>query len=202
MSAPPSFEDVLRQALAGLHNDEVAIFYEYFDDLKSQARRSLGRKAKIMPGDSAIVQSALLSMLADLALQQVPLSDVDDEGQPALWPLLLRYIERHCDRWNKYYLAMKRRAGEVSLQATVEGPEGASRGIDLPDHRALAGGEPDLAEILGDLWQEFSSEEQQVLERRLRDETLEEIATGIGRAESTVSNRLQRIRSLLQDRIK
>ena len=41
-------------------------------------------------------------------------------------------------------------------------------------------------------------EEQAVLEGRLRDETLEQIAARIGRPESTVSNRLRRIRAVLE----
>ena len=44
----------------------------------------------------------------------------------------------------------------------------------------------------------LSAEERTVLEGRLRDETLEQIADRIGRSESTVSNRLSRIRAVLE----
>ena len=138
MSPVPAFDDVLRQALAGLNNDDVRIFYQYFEELRCYARACLSKKAKVMPGSSAVAQSALLSMFADLAVQQIPLSDVDDDGRPALWPLLLRYIERHCDKWNKCYLAKKRRAGEVSLHAAAEGAGGLDRGIDPADRRPAA----------------------------------------------------------------
>src|SRR5437660_9055534 len=88
MNDAPSFDDTLRGALAGLDHDDVRIFYDYFEELKVQVRRHLGRsKAAAMPGTSAIAHSALLSMFCDLAIQQVPLSDVDEYGCPMLWPL-------------------------------------------------------------------------------------------------------------------
>ena len=45
MADPPTFDDVLRQALAGLDNEDVCIFYDYFEDLKRAARRHLGAQA-------------------------------------------------------------------------------------------------------------------------------------------------------------
>src|SRR5262249_56427658 len=133
MADPPTFDDVLRQALAGLDNEDVRIFYDYFEDLKRRVRGHLSRPAAVVPGDSAVAQSALLSMFCDLAIQQIPLGDVDEYGCPMLWPLLLKYLERHCDKWNKYYLALKRNAPVQSLE--VGRAEGAP-GIDPPDHRA------------------------------------------------------------------
>jgi len=190
----PTFEETLRQALKGLDNQDVRIIYAYFEDLKQQARRCLGHKARTMPGDSALVQSALLSLFCDLALQQIPLSDVDEHGYPMLWPLLLRYVERHCDKWNKYYLAKKRLGVEVSLGATgsdeADGFEPADP-HDPTDERAFE------AACLA-LSTRLSEEEQAVLQGRLRDETLEQIATRVGRSESTVSNRLNRIRTVLE----
>jgi hypothetical protein len=53
MNDPTSFDRVLRQAVAGLSNDDVQLFYAYFQDLKDHVRRCLGHKAKAMPGESA-----------------------------------------------------------------------------------------------------------------------------------------------------
>jgi DNA-directed RNA polymerase specialized sigma24 family protein len=188
MADPPTFDDVLRQALAGLDNEDVCIFYDYFEDLKRRVRGHLGRKAAVVPGPSAVAQSALLSMFCDLAIQQIPLGDVDEYGCPMLWPLLLKYLERHCDKWNKYYKTLKRDATVLPLKP----------GIDPPDHRAPADAETAWAAAVAKLVAQLTPEEQDVLERRLKDETLVDIAQGIGRAESTVSNRLSRIRAVLE----
>ncbi|MCI0407976.1 MAG: hypothetical protein L0191_05320, partial [Acidobacteria bacterium] len=84
MTGIPAFDDVLRQALSGIDNDDVRVFYTYFEELKEHVRRHLRGKARFMPGSSAVAQSALLSMFCDLALQQIPLSDVDEHGYPML----------------------------------------------------------------------------------------------------------------------
>jgi hypothetical protein len=189
MADAPPFDDTLRQALAGLNSDAVRIFYAYFDDLKRRARTHLSRKARTMPGATAVAQSALLSMFCDVALHQVPLSDVDEHGCPMLWPLLLKYVERHCNKWNKYYQARKRKAPEVPL---------ADGNVDPADYRAAEDEESDFVTACEALCARLSPEEQAVLEGRLKDETLEQLAARIGRSESTVSNRLSRIRTLLE----
>jgi RNA polymerase sigma factor (sigma-70 family) len=194
MADTPPFDEALRQALAGLDNEDVRIFYDYFEDLKRQARRHLGRRAATVPGSSAVAQSALLSLFCDLAVQQVPLADVDEHGYPMLWPLVLRYVERHCDKWNKYYLAKKRKGAEVSLGAG--GADGDR--LDPADHREAAEDEAKFVAACEALSDRLSEEERAVLEGRLRDETLEQIAARIGRSESTVSNRLSRIRAVLE----
>jgi DNA-directed RNA polymerase specialized sigma24 family protein len=48
------------------------------------------------------------------------------------------------------------------------------------------------------LYSQLSEMDRKIVELRLQDRTLAEIAATIGRSESAVSNRLQRIRSLLQ----
>jgi RNA polymerase sigma factor (sigma-70 family) len=199
MTDSPSFDDVLKQALSGLDNDDVQTFYAYFDELKRQVHRRLSRKASAMPGSTAIAHSALLSMFCDLAVQQIPLSDVDEHGYPMLWPLLLKYVERHCDKWNKYYQAKKRAGTAVSLSAGGAAPD-TSAAIDPADYRAPATDENDFDSVCEALYARLSPEERIVLEARLRDETLEQIAARLGRSESTVSNRLNRIRSLLEKR--
>jgi DNA-directed RNA polymerase specialized sigma24 family protein len=194
MADAPSFEETLRQALAGLDNEDVRIFYDYFEDLKRKVRRHLGRKATVMPGASAVAQSALLSLFCDLALQQIPLSDVDEHGYPMLWPLVLKYLERHCDKWNKYHGTKKRKGVEVSLTAAGAG----APGIDPADHRAPAEDEQAFVSACEALDAKLSAEERAVLEGRLKGETLEAIASKVGRSEATVSNRLSRIRTVLE----
>src|SRR5262249_55510248 len=106
--------------------------------------------------------------------------------------------ERHCDKWNKYYRAKKRQGTEVPL-----GPGGARAagrlGIDPADYREPADAEDRFVACCERLCSLLSEEEQKVLLLRLQDKTLEEIALKIGRSESTVSNRLSRIRTLLQE---
>jgi RNA polymerase sigma factor (sigma-70 family) len=186
MSDTPPFDDALRNALAGVDDDDVRIFYAYFEELKAEVRRHLSGKARTMPGTSAVAHSALLSMFADLAVHQIPLSDVDEYGYPMLWPLLLKYIERHCNKWMAYYRAKKRQGTETSLA------------VEPADHRADSAEESEFVDACEALYAKLAGEEKAVLEGRLRDETLEQIASRIGRSESTVSNILRRIREKLK----
>jgi hypothetical protein len=68
----------------------------------------------------------------------------------------------------------------------------------LPDYREPASGESEFVEALQGVLAQPSEEEQRVPEGRLRNESLEEIARSIGRSPNTVSNRLARLRSLLE----
>lgn len=195
MADTPTLDDALRQALAGVRNDDVDTFYAYFEELKGHVRRYLGRKAKLVTGETAVAQSALWSMFCDVAVQRVPLDEVDDLGYPMLWPLLLKYIERHCDKWNKFFQAKKRRGGETSFSAV--GPAGESVGLDPADHRS-GDDSAQFDELCRSLEAKLTPEEQQVFAARLQDRTLAEIAVQIGRSEGTVVNRLKRIRTLLE----
>jgi DNA-directed RNA polymerase specialized sigma24 family protein len=194
MADTPPFEDILQQALQGLDNEDVRLFYEYFEDLKRKAARGLTGKARVMPGASAVAASALLSLLCDLAALKIPLNDVDDQGRPAVWPLILKYVERHCDKWNKWHEAKMRKGVELSLRGATDG----SRTIDPEDYRAPAGDEEAFAAALERLCERLSEEERRVLEARLAGKSLAEIALLIGRSENTVSNRLASIREILQ----
>jgi hypothetical protein len=194
MADTPPFDDVLQQALRGLDNEDVRLFYEYFGELRELAARSLRGKARVMPGASAAAASALMSLLCDLAVLQIPLDDVDDQGRPALWPLLLKYVERHCDKWNKWHQAKMRQGVEVSLHGAGDG----GLTIDPGDYRAPADDEERFAAALEALCSRLSEEERRVLEGRLAGKTLAEIALLIERSENTVSYRLARIREVIQ----
>jgi hypothetical protein len=186
MSDTPPFEDTLRNALAGLDHEDVRLFYDYIEELKSQVRKYLSGKARTLPGTSAVAQSALLSLICDLAIQKIPLADVDEHGYPMVWPLLLKYVERHCNKWNAYYRARKRQGTQTALAA------------EPADYRAAPGEEAAFVAACEELYGQLSPEERAVLEGRLKDESLEQIAQRIGRAESTVGNRLNRIRAVLE----
>jgi hypothetical protein len=109
MSEPnsPSLDKVLEQVLSGVENDDVLVFYQYFDQLRSRVRSKLIAKARASVGESAVLHSALLSMFVDVSSLKIPLNELDSDGRPMLWPLLLKYIERHCNKWNSYYRAKK-----------------------------------------------------------------------------------------------
>jgi hypothetical protein len=80
------------QALDGLDNDDVRLFYRYFEELKWQVRKYLSGKARNMAGTTAVAESALMGLFCDVAIQSIPLADVDEYGYPMLWPLLLKYV--------------------------------------------------------------------------------------------------------------
>jgi hypothetical protein len=65
MSDTPPFHESLRNALAGLDDDDVRIFYDYFEELKSQIRRHLTGKARYVPGTSPVSHSAVVSPLPE-----------------------------------------------------------------------------------------------------------------------------------------
>lgn len=186
MSDEPAFEATLRSVLAGVNDDDVRIFYAYVEELKREVRKLLRHKPAVAPGESAVAHSALLSLVCDLAVQQIPLSDVDEYGYPMLWPLLLSYVERHCNKWNAYYRAKKRQGTEISMAT------------DPLDYRASPDQEMGFDSACEALYAKLSAEERTVLEGRLADESLEQIATRLGRSASTVSNRLNRIRAVLE----
>jgi hypothetical protein len=62
MSDTPPFDETLRTALAGLDDDDVRIFDDDFEELKSQVRRHQSGKARVVPGTSAVGHSAVVSL--------------------------------------------------------------------------------------------------------------------------------------------
>ncbi len=184
MTDPPPLDDVLRRAFARVDDDDVRLFYAYFDELKRHARAALGRRARTFPGDSHVAQSALFSLFADAAAGGLPLGDVDADGYPMLWPLLLRYIERHGEKWKKYYRAKKRKADEVGLGV----------GIDPADHRAG----DDLGEALEELHRRLTPRQQRIAALSADGRTLEQIAAEVGCSESLVSLEKKKIRAALE----
>jgi DNA-binding CsgD family transcriptional regulator len=194
MDKVPGIDDMLRSAFAHVNDDDVRLFYDYFEELKRHVRRYLSGKARLFPGESHVAQSALFSMFCDLSVQQVPLQDVDEHGYPMLWPLLLKYIERHCDKWKKYYRAQKRQGTEVSLA-----PASAERtGFDPADHRAPADDEEALGAALTELYQKLTPRQRQIADLSAQGRTLEEIATELRCSESLVSLEKKAIRKVLE----
>ncbi len=219
MKDTPEFQEVLRQAMQGVDNECVRLLYEYFEELKRHACRFLCSKARIMPGASAVVASALDSLICDVALRDV-LAEVKDQklrsyiagrverlegagpgegddGRPALWARLLVYVERHCDKWKKWHQAKMRKGTEMSLYGD------GSATIDVEDYRAPGDEEGRWEErlrleALEPLCARLTEEEIPVLLLRLGGETLAQIAQTIERSENTVSNRLAHIRGLLE----
>lgn len=187
----PPLDEMLRRDLSRL-NDDVRLFYAYFEELKQHVRRYLGRKARVFPGDSAVAESALLSLFCNATLAGLSLAAVDEEGYPALWPLLLLYIERHCNKWNKYYRAKKRQAVEVPLSAGGPRP-------DPPDYRAPADEEAAVGAALEGLYAQLTPRQRRVADLSVAGRTLEQIAAELGCSESLVSLEKKAIRKLLEN---
>lgn len=189
----PSLNDLLRRDLSCLNDDDVRLFFDYFDELKRHVRKYLGRRARQFPGESAIAESAFFSLLCDVTPQGIPLADVDEHGYPALWPLLLQYIERHCHKWNKYYRAKKRRGVEVPLAAG----DPSSPGIEPRDHRAPSDEEETVGAILEELYAKLTPRQRRVADLTTADYTLAEIASELQCSQSLISLEKKKIRSLL-----
>jgi DNA-binding CsgD family transcriptional regulator len=185
---------MLRRAFARVDDDDVRLFYCYFDELKDSVRGHLRRKARSVPGESAVAQSALFSMLCDVTLARIPLSDVDADGHPALWQLLLKYIERHCEKWNKYYRAKRFKGTEVPLA----GGDSGGPGIDPPDYRASAGDEEAVGEALAALHAKLTQRQRRVADLTAEGRTLKQIAGELNCSESLVSMEKKAIRKLLE----
>jgi hypothetical protein len=187
MADAPPLDDMLKGAFARLDGEDVRLFYQYFDELKRHVRKYLSGKARLVPGETHIAQSALFSMFCDLAVQQIPLEDVDEDGYPMVWPLLLKYLERHCEKWKKYYRSRKRSGAEVPLGCG-----------DPHDHRAPAGEEESVGEALAALYEKLTPRQRRVADLSAQGRTLEEIAAELGCSESLVSLEKKAIRVLLE----
>jgi hypothetical protein len=190
MGDVPTIDAVLQQALRRVDDEDVRLFYAYFDELKGHVRRYLTGKARAFPGASHVAESAMFSLFCDLAVQDVPLQDVDEHGYPMLWPLLLKYVERHCEKWKKYYRAKKRAGVEVSLAAT-------EAGIDPPDHRG-ASDETEVGEALAALYAKLTPRQRRVADLSAQGRTLAEVAAELGCSESLVSLEKKAVRNLLE----
>jgi hypothetical protein len=188
----PALDDVLRRAFHRVDDEDVQLFYRYFDELKRHVRTYLRGKARLFPGESHVAQSALFSLFCDVAVHQVPLQDVDEHGYPMLWPLLLKYVERHCEKWRKYYRAKKRRGPEASLSGDAD-----RLGIDPPDHRA-GNDEAEVGAALEALYARLTPRQRRVADLSAQGRTLTEIAAEIGCSESLVSLEKKAIRVLLE----
>jgi RNA polymerase sigma factor (sigma-70 family) len=194
MPDAPPLDDLLRNVFAKVDSDDVRLFYDYFEELKGHVRKCLSGKARLVPGESHIAHSALFSLFCDAALHQVPLQDVDEHGYPMLWPLLLKYLERHCEKWKKYYRAKKRAGTEIPLAASD--PDRC--GIDPPDHRGPADDERAVGDALAALYEKLTPRQRRVADLSAQGCTLEEIADEIGCSESLVSLEKKAIRKLLE----
>jgi hypothetical protein len=190
----PTLDVMLRQAFARVNDEDVRLFYAYFEELKRHVRGYLTGKARFYPGESHVAHSALFSLFSDLAVQDIPLQDVDEYGYPMLWPLLLKYIERHCEKWKKYYRAKKRRGAEVPLA----GAAADRAGIDPPDYRAPAGDEESVGAALAALYERLTPRQRQVADLSAQGRTLQEIAAELGCSQSLVSLEKKAIRTLLE----
>jgi hypothetical protein len=194
MTDAPSIDDVLRRAFDHVDDEEVRLFYAYFDDLKRHVRRYLSGKARFYPGESHVAQSAMFSLFCDLAVQDIPLQDTDEHGYPMLWPLLLKYVERHCEKWKKYFRAKKRSGPELRL-----GGAGAdTAGFDPADHRGAESEEETVGAVLAALYEKLTPRQRRVADLSAQGKTLEEIAGQIGCSESLVSLEKKAIRNLLE----
>lgn len=184
----PTLDDVLDQALSGIENEDVEVFYQYFDQLRSRVRSKLIVKARTAVGESAILHSALLSMFADVRALRIPLTDVDGDGRPMLWPLLLKYIERHCNKWNSYY-----RAAKVKQEFPIGPSSDSSFGYD-PAARDAGLDEEEILGLCEQLNSKMTKDEQAVFEDWIQGKTIEESAKRIDCSESKISYLRKRVR--------
>jgi DNA-binding CsgD family transcriptional regulator len=120
-------------------------------------------------------------------VQDIPLHDVDESGYPMVWPLLLKYLERHCEKWKKYYRAAKRSGAEVPLTCG-----------DPPDHRTSSGDEETVGEALAALYQRLTPRQRRVADLSAQGRTLAETAAELGCSESLVSLEKKAIRRMLE----
>jgi DNA-binding CsgD family transcriptional regulator len=193
MSDVPTIDKMLQDAFTRVEGDDLQVFFAYFEDLKGHVRKFLAGKARQFPGESHIAGSALFSFFCDLAVLQIPLQEVDDDGYPMLWPLMLKYIERHCEKWKKYYRAKKRKATQVPLASG----DSLAPGVEIADYRA-ENDEQAVAEALTALHERLTPRQRRVADLSAQGFTLEQIAAEIGCSESLVSIEKKAIRTLLE----
>lgn len=174
-------------AAADERNQDVAHYYQHFERLKGFARRQLQGKARDKVGASDIVQSALFSMVRDIEAANVPLLDLDQEGQPLLMPLLFRYLDRHCDKWNKHFQTLKRGGAEVPLGNSQIAEPATSD--DLFDRQLL--------EQIETFSRDLTEQEQRVFACWMDQQTLSETSRITGLSETRISA----LRKLIRERL-
>jgi len=170
------------------------IFRRYLDRLTALARTRLAREVtrRVDPEDA--VQSALRSFFVGARSGKFELVNRGD-----LWRLLAAITARKAAR-----LSTRHRTAKRSVRRDVEFPASASFGLDeavadpnpAPDEAALS------ADELADLVRSLSPELRQVLELRLQEASVEEIAAQMGCSTRTIRRRIDELRAIMKRRAK
>ena len=185
-------QSLARRVAAGDDLAADAVFQRYLRRLTALARARLAPRVgrRVDPDDA--VQSAFLSFFLGARRGQFTIERSGD-----LWRLLATITARKVARLTTFHQAAKRnvrRDAEPCDSDTRSDFQAADPRTRAVDEAAI------LADELADIMQQLSPELRSVLQMRLQDASIAEIALSLGRTERTVSRKLEELRELIARR--
>lgn len=180
--------------LLAAHDDGAAqrVFDQYVNRLISLARSRLSSRIKRRVDPEDVVQSAFRSFFRRAGEQAFELADSGD-----LWRLLVVITLNKLRRRVEHHQAAKR---SVSREAQpVLSDDGSAIEFDGKFDTPEAAVE--LQDELTHLTQSFDETQRRMIELRLQGYQLEEIADDVGKSERTVRRTMDRLKSVLNERM-
>lgn len=188
--ADPVSQQLLARIEDGDNDAACELFDRYAQRLIGMARKRLSSKLARRVDAEDIVQSAYRSFFADAAAGKFQLEESGD-----LWRLLVAITLNKLRSKARFHRAVKR---DVEQEDSMSGQVGIH---GIPPDRMAAEPSPEeamaLAESIESLMTDLTALERRMLELRLQEHTLEEIAEKVDRSERTVRRLLSRLRDRL-----
>jgi RNA polymerase sigma factor (sigma-70 family) len=181
----PASAELLQQFRHGDDAAAAALHERYVARLVSLARSRLSGRLAARVDAEDVVQSAYRSFFLRARVGEFELQHSGD-----LWRLLARITLRKLYRQAEHHTAGRRSIAREQISTGNDEVDAASR-EPTPDEAAA------LADELASAMQRLSQFERRVLELRLQEHTVDEIASQLGRSERTIRRTLAAIRSKL-----
>lgn len=181
----PASAELLQQFRRGDDVAAAALHERYVARLVHLARSRLSGRLAARVDAEDVVQSAYRSFFLRARAGQFELQQSGD-----LWRLLARITLRKLYRQAEHHTAARRSIAREQI-STGESEVGIAAREPTPAEAAA------LADELAHAMQSMSPLERRVLELRLQDHTIDEIASQLGRSERTIRRTLAAIRELL-----
>lgn len=194
--SPPNSNREWDSYIAGLRSgnpDSCRKFWEQFgESLKRVSERYLSSRLKSRIEADDVVQSACRTFFRRANKGEFLL---DDDSQ--LWRLLCAITVTKARSMARFH-SREKRSVHSEWSPTVD--SSASQNLDqLPESKALPESGLILSEVFEATLKQFNSEEQQVIDMKLRDVENSEIAEALVCSERTVRRIVNRLQNALED---
>jgi RNA polymerase sigma-70 factor (ECF subfamily) len=188
MSEPASAE-LLHLVRHGDESAESALHARYVARLVALARRRIGQRLGARVDAEDVVQSAYRSFFLRARAGQFELQHSGD-----LWRLLAQITLRKL-----YRQAQRHTADRRSIERETASDAICDAGTAYASREPTPAEAAALADELAHAMQQLEPWQRRVLELRLQEHTIDEIAAALGRSERTIRRTLAAIRERLQE---